>query len=115
MTLVESFNNGLYKSTSFASEGWGRLVTMSPFYTCVKPCSKGTHNETVKNLALFFSIVNGVMMESRLRISIPWEYFQSNLKFYHIYTLRGRKDIDFPPTTSFGRFGGGVSLKTFSN
>ena len=25
---------------------------MSPLYTCSKPCSTGTHNETVKNLAL---------------------------------------------------------------
>ena len=33
-------------------------------------------NETVKNQALFSSIINGIMMESRLRISIPWECFQ---------------------------------------
>ena len=29
-----------------------RLMTMSPFYPCGKPCSRGTHNETVKNPAL---------------------------------------------------------------
>ena len=27
-------------------------MTMSPFYPCDKPCSRGTHNETMKNLAL---------------------------------------------------------------
>ena len=53
-----------------------RLMTMSPLYPCGKPCSRGTHNETVKNLALFSSIINGIMMESRLRISVPWECFQ---------------------------------------
>ena len=29
-----------------------RLMTMSPLYPCGKPCSRGTHNETVKNPAL---------------------------------------------------------------
>ena len=27
-------------------------MTMSPFFPCGKPCSAGTHNETVKSLAL---------------------------------------------------------------
>ena len=53
-----------------------RLMTMSPLYPCGKSCSRGTHNEKVKNLALFSSIINGIMKESRLRISIPWECFQ---------------------------------------
>ena len=44
--------------------------------SCGKPCSRGTHNETVRNLALFSSIINGIVMESRLRISIPWDCFQ---------------------------------------
>ena len=69
-----------------------RLMTMSPLYPCGKPCSRGTHNETVKNLALFSSIINGIMKESRLPISIPWECFQfcnRIEKFYHIYTLKG--------------------------
>ena len=30
-----------------------RLMTMSPLYPCGKPYSRGTHNETVKDLALF--------------------------------------------------------------
>ena len=54
----------------------GRLMTMNPLYPCGKPCSRGTHNETVKNLVLFSSITNGIVKESRLRISIPWECFQ---------------------------------------
>ena len=29
-----------------------RLMTMSPLYPCGKPCSRGTHHETVENLAL---------------------------------------------------------------
>ena len=52
-----------------------RLMTMRPLYPCGKPCSRGTHNETVKNLALFSSIINGITKELRLRISIPWECF----------------------------------------
>ena len=53
-----------------------RLMTMSPLYPCGKPCSRRTHHETVKNLAVFSSIMNEIMMESRLRISIPWGCFQ---------------------------------------
>ena len=67
-----------------------RLAMMSPSYLCGKPCSRGTHNEAVKNLALFFAIINGIVKESRLRISIPWKCFQFpqlNQKFYHIYTV----------------------------
>ena len=48
-----------------------RLMTRSLLYPCGKPCSRGTHNETVIILALFSSIINGIMKESRLRISIP--------------------------------------------
>ena len=40
-----------------------RLMTISPLYPCGKPCSRGTDNETVKNLVLFSSIINGIMME----------------------------------------------------
>ena len=63
---------------------------MSLLFPCGKPCSRGIRNETVENLALFSSIINGIMMESRLRISIPFEYFQffnRIEKFYHIYTV----------------------------
>ena len=45
-------------------------MTMSPFYPCGKPRSTGTHNETVKKLALFSAVINGIVMESQLRISI---------------------------------------------
>ena len=57
-------------------KGETRLMTMSPLYPCGKPCSRGTHHETVKNLALFSSIINGIRKASRLRISVPWECFQ---------------------------------------
>ena len=53
-----------------------RLIVMSPLYPCDKPCSRGTHNETTKNLVLFSSIINGILIDSRLRISIPWEFFR---------------------------------------
>ena len=46
-------------------------MTMNPLNPCVKPCSTGTHNETVKKLTSFSAIINGILMESLLRISIP--------------------------------------------
>ena len=49
----------------------GRLMTTSPLYPCGERCSTGTHNKTVKELILFSAIINGMMMESRLRISNP--------------------------------------------
>ena len=66
-----------------------RLMTISRLYPCGKPCSRGTHNETVKNIAQFSSIINGIMMESRLRVSIPWECF----KFFN----RNENFITFTP------------------
>ena len=53
-----------------------RLMTMSPLSPCGKPCSTGTHNETVKKLALFSAMINGIMIELQLRMSITWECFQ---------------------------------------
>ena len=47
-----------------------RLITMSPLYPCREPCSTGTHHETVKNLTLFSSIINGITMKSQLRINV---------------------------------------------
>ena len=67
------FNCVDYQQLTFEFET--RLMTMSPLYSCGKTCSRGTHHETVKNLALFSSIINGIRKESRLRISIPWECF----------------------------------------
>ena len=67
-----------------------RIMMVSPFHPCSKSCSTGTHNETVKNLSLFSSIINRIMMELRLRISIPWEcfkFFNRIEPFYHIYTV----------------------------
>ena len=46
-------------------------MAMSPLYPSGKPCSTGTHNATVKKLTLFSAIINAIMMESRIRISIP--------------------------------------------
>ena len=64
------------------SSAWevGRLMTISPLYPCGKPCSRGTHNETVKNLALFSSIINGIMKKSRLRIPSRGSVFYSPIK-----------------------------------
>ena len=65
-----------------------RLMTMSPLHPCGKPCSRGTH-ETVKNLPLFSSIINGIMMEvaSNLNPVGVFSVLQSNQKFYYIYTV----------------------------
>ena len=111
-TLATPFSTVLSKPESFVLQNftllWGRrgslktvkppqnstktvirLMTMSPLYPCGKPCSRGTHNETVKNLALFSSIISGIMNESRLRISIPWECFQ--------FFIRIENSITFTP------------------
>ena len=50
-------------------------MTMSPLYPCGKPCSRGTHHETVKTWP-YFLYPMGV-----------FSILQSNRKFYHIYTL----------------------------
>ena len=67
-------------------------MKMSPLCPCSKPCSRWIHNETVINLALFSSIINGITKESRLRISIPWECFNSSIEskivsHLHLYTV----------------------------
>ena len=63
---------------------------MSPLFPCGKPCSRGTHNETVKNSALFSAIINGIMIENCLKSHNPVGVFsilQSNRNFLHIYTI----------------------------
>ena len=65
-------------------------MTMSPLYPCGKPCSRGTHNETVKILALFSSIINGNydrILASNLSPVGVFSILQSNQKLYHIYTV----------------------------
>ena len=57
ISKVRSFlANFFFKGSEFMSFIIGnigiRLMTMRPFYSCGKPCSTGTHNETAKNLAL---------------------------------------------------------------
>ena len=64
-------------------------MTMSFLYPSGKPCSKGTHNETVKKLALF-SVINGIMIgitASNLNPVGVIVILQSNRKFHHIYTV----------------------------
>ena len=66
---------------------WDRLMTISSLYACGESCSRGTHDETAKNLALFSSIINGIMKESRIRISIPWECYQFFNRIEHSITF----------------------------
>ena len=62
-------------------------MTMSPLYPCGKLCSRGTHNETVKNLALFSSIISDGITASNLNPVGVFSILQSNKKFYNIYTV----------------------------
>ena len=67
-----------------------KLMTMSPLCPCGKPCSTGTHNKTEEKLTLFSAIINGIMMESRLRVSNPvgmLSVLKTIREFYHIYTV----------------------------
>ena len=65
-----------------------RLMTMSPLYPCRKPCSRGTHNETVKNFAFFSNQWNydGLTASNLSPVGV-FSILQSNRKFYHIYTV----------------------------
>ena len=45
-------------------------MTMSPLYPCGKPCSTKLITN-IKKLTLLFPLINGIMMESRLRIVNP--------------------------------------------
>ena len=86
-----------------------RIMTMSPLYPCGKPCSRGTRHETVKNLALFSSIINRIMKESWLRISISWECFQffnrieNSITFYTL-TIVIHKSRDLIGTGGIAKF-----------
>ena len=65
-------------------------MTTSPFYPCGKPCSRGTHDETVKNLALSFFNHQwdyDRITDSNLDPVGMFSILQSNLRFYHIYTV----------------------------
>ena len=65
-------------------------MTMSPLYPSGKPCSRGTHNETLKNLALFFCNYqwndDGITPSNLNPVGV-FSILQSNRKFYHIYTV----------------------------
>ena len=83
---------------------------MSPLYPCGKLCSRGTHNETVQSLAQFSSIINGIMMESQLGISIPWECFQffnriENSITFHTVTMVIHKSCNLIGTVGIVKFG----------
>ena len=60
--------------------GHSRLMTMSPLYSCGKPCSRGTHNETMKNLALFSSIINGIMKYHALESPSRGSVFNASIE-----------------------------------
>ena len=69
LKLIDALNvSKNYKKTSRRNL---RLMMMSPLYPCGKPCSKETHNETVKKLTLLSAVINRIMMESRPQISNP--------------------------------------------
>ena len=66
---------------------------MSPLYPCGKPCSSGTHIETVKNLEkpgpIFFNYhwsYDGITA-SNLNPMGVFSILQSNRKFYQICTV----------------------------
>ena len=40
-----------------------KLMTMSPLYPCNKPCSTGTHKETVKKLPYFLHSIDRIRIE----------------------------------------------------
>ena len=61
---------------------------VSSMYSYRRPCSTGTHDETVKKAEPIFCIHQLIIMESRPRISNLFQMFtvlQSNRKFHHIY------------------------------
>ena len=67
------FQNSLKGILPSAREYWfkahHRLMTMSPLYPCGKPCSRGTHNETVKNPAYLLHSIMIQLVESALNDS----------------------------------------------
>ena len=67
-----------------------RLMTMKPLCPWSKPCSTGTHNETVKKLALFSIFCNHQWNYHGITTSNPMGVFsilQWSQDFYHIYTI----------------------------
>ena len=60
-----------------------RIMTMSPLKLIPvggKPCSRGTHNETVKRLPLFFAVINGIVIESHPIAQSCGGIFNSSIK-----------------------------------
>ena len=82
-------------------------MTMSPLYSCGKPCSKGTHTETMKNLALLSSVINDGITASNLNSMGVFSILQSNRKLYHIYTgtIVMHKSRNLIGTVGIAKFG----------
>ena len=64
-------------------------MTMSLLYPCGKPCSTGTHNETVKRLILFSAVINGIMIETFFMIEsrLLWDSIESKKSFTYAVTI----------------------------
>ena len=84
-------------------------MTIRLLYPCGKPCSRETHNGTVKRLTVFSAFIKGIMMESRLRISISWEYFQ----FTFAVTIVVHKSHNLIGTLGSSEFGPSSSRVRF--
>ena len=68
------------------------MMTISPLYPCDKPCSRGTHNETINSEKLGSIFFNHQLnydgiTDSNLNPVGVLLILQSNRKFYHIYTV----------------------------
>ena len=91
-----------------ASKVWVRLMTMSPLHPCGKPCSKGTHNETVKNLALFSSIINGIMKNHGFESPSLGSVFNSSIEpkiLSHLHLNIIHKSRNLIGTGGIAKFG----------
>ena len=63
-------------------------MTMGPLYPRGKPCSRGTHNETVRKQDLFSSIINyDGTTASNLNLMGVFSILQSNRNIYRIYIV----------------------------
>ena len=86
-------------------------MMMSPLYPCGKPCSRGTHNETVKNLALssFFNHqwnYDGIMASNLSPVGV-FSILLSNGMLYHIciVTMVVFKSHNLIGTVGIAKFG----------
>ena len=103
---VYTYKNGSSHLQSNASLLDIRLMTMSLLYPCGKPCSTGTHNETVKKLTLFSKVINGITASNLNPVGV-FSVPQSNRKFYHIcsVTIVIHKSHNLVGTLGIAEFG----------